>query len=162
ISAALGRVQIRRHDSMLLRRRRIHETYSANFAELEGIRPCPEYTGSSHHLYTIEIDPQLTTRDDFAAMIESQNIRTGLHFIPLYRFSHYQKRYQHTYKSTDSNLPLEQEWKLHYSASEQIFSRLLSLPIYSSMSDQDIVDVVDAVKSAYSQLELEQREKNPS
>lgn len=162
LSAALGRVQIQRHDSMLLRRRRIHEIYSANFASLEGIRACPEYSGSSHHLYTIEIDPELANRDDFAAMIEAQNIRTGLHFIPLYRFSHYRKRYQHTYKLADSNLSLEEEWQLSFPASEQIFSRLLSLPIYSSMNDQDITDVVDVVKNVYDQLQLNQRKKNPS
>lgn len=156
ISAAIGRVQMRRHDSMMMRRRRIHETYSAHFAGLEGVRPCPDSNGSSHHLYTIEIDPALSGRDDFSAAVESHNVRTGLHFIPLYRMSHYRIRYGREEASLE-----EDSWKRRYPGSERIFERILSLPIYSSMSDDDIQDVVKAVKAAHATTQDELRQKNP-
>jgi dTDP-4-amino-4,6-dideoxygalactose transaminase len=157
ILAAMGRVQLRRHDSMMMRRRRIHETYSAHFAELEGIRPCPEAGGSSHHLYTIEIDPQLCMRDDFAAAIESHNVKTGLHFIPLYRMSHYRLRYGREEAGRE-----EESWKRRYPGCEHIFQRILSLPIYSSMSDEDILDVVKAVKGAHAMMQEGLLQKNRS
>ncbi len=156
ISAAIGRVQLRRHDSMMMRRRRIHETYSAHFQNLEGIRPCPESTGSSHHLYTIEIDPALSDRDDFSALVESHNVKTGLHFIPLYRMSHYRLRYGRHDTGSD-----EEAWQRLFPGCEHVFERILSLPIYSSMSDEDIQHVVQAVTAAHASLHDQLQQKNP-
>ena len=158
IAAAIGRVQLKRHDSMLVRRRRIHETYQAHFQDLQSVKPCPESAGSSHHLYTIEIDPKLCSRDEFASRIESKNVRTSLHFIPLYRMTHYRLRYGRSEMGNDDEAAY---WNLRYPNCERMFQRILSLPIYSSMTDDDILDVVNAVKEAHSMSLAASQQKSP-
>ena len=130
IASAIGRVQLQRAHSMWERRKLIHESYQRAFSEIPGIRPCPEQSGSAYHLYTLEID---SNRDQFIAAMEEKNIGTGLHFIPLYRMTYYRERY---------GLQPEQ-----FPACEEIFARIVSLPIYSAMSDEDCMDVIAAVQA---------------
>lgn len=135
MAAALGRVQLRRSEGMMRARRAIHHAYQAGLSDLQGLRLCPDQEGSSYHLYTIEVDPMLGGRDEFAAAIEENGIRVGLHFIPLYRMTHYRRRLN----LSETDFP----------SCEAIFTRLLSLPIYSSMTRLDIEDVISAVRHAH-------------
>lgn len=148
VAAAMGRVQLRRSEGMLRARRAIHHAYSAGLADLPGLTLCPDQEGSSYHLYTIEVDPGLAARDDFAAAVEESGIRTGLHFIPLYRMTHYRRR-----------LNLSER---DFPACEEIFARLLSLPIYSSMTRLDIEDVICAVRQAHRSVTAALQWKNQS
>ena len=136
ICAALGRVQLQRSDEMLAKRQAIHQFYDQNLKELKGIRinpPC-KY-GSSYHLYVIEVLAESgLSRDQFVEEMYRHGIATSLHFIPLYRLSHYRKKY--ALQNSEKNYP----------NSEKIYKNMLSLPIYSSMTLRDAGDVVQAIK----------------
>ncbi|MEQ8351124.1 MAG: DegT/DnrJ/EryC1/StrS aminotransferase family protein [Leptospiraceae bacterium] len=135
IASAIGRVQIKRSMQMWERRKAIHERYQAAFAEIPDIRVCPEQVGSAFHLYTLEIEPEAAMdRDRFISALDEKKIGTGLHFIPLYRMTYYKERYN-----------LKEET---FPSCEEIFARIVSLPIYSAMSDQDCEDVIQAVRSS--------------
>ncbi len=137
MNAALGRVQLARSEETLERRRSIHERYNAAFADLENaakIRRNPA-TGheSSHHLYTLEISRGCgITRDRFVEEMYARNIAVSLHFIPLYRLS----RYRSTYKLRVRDFP----------NCEAVYKNIVSLPLYSAMSDDDVADVIYAVR----------------
>ncbi len=139
LCAAIGRVQLRRSDSMLAARRVVDEIYRRELAGLPGLRLSPAADprdASSYHLFTIEIGPEAPfTRDRFVDEMLARGIGTSLHFIPLYRHSYYRDRHG---LSTES-----------FPASEEIFSRTVSLPIYSLMSAEDALDVCAAVRSLY-------------
>ncbi|MCB1169586.1 MAG: DegT/DnrJ/EryC1/StrS aminotransferase family protein, partial [Leptospiraceae bacterium] len=146
IASAIGRVQLRRADKMLEKRKTIHEAYQKAFASLPGIRSCPDQDASAYHLYTLEIHGSATAngtpkpgehpplhRDDFVAAMEERNIGTGLHFIPLYRMTYYMEKY-----GLDPSL---------FPACEEIFESIVSLPIYSAMTGEDTEDVIEAVQA---------------
>lgn len=138
IAAAIGRVQLRRAHEMHQKRKRIHEMYQSAFRSTAGIKLCPETVfESAHHLYTIEINAGPSYRDAFIQKINGMGIGTGLHFIPLYRLTYYKQKFA-----------LSPE---DYPNSEAIFSRILSLPVYSAMSDSEIEYTIDCVKKAASE-----------
>ncbi|MCB1315616.1 MAG: DegT/DnrJ/EryC1/StrS family aminotransferase [Leptospiraceae bacterium] len=133
-TAAMGRVQLKRSQQMLKRRRKIHQAYNKAFGDLP-VRLNPSCKHSSaHHLYTIEIrkDAPLS-RDEFVEEMYARNIAVSLHFIPIHRLKHYRKL-----------LGLHER---DFQAAEDIFQRIVSLPIYSAMSDNDTQDVIAATRN---------------
>ncbi|GIX40932.1 MAG: pyridoxal phosphate-dependent aminotransferase [Leptospiraceae bacterium] len=141
ILSAIGLAQFNRHYEMLNKRKRIHEIYQTQFKKLDKIKLNPEEEGSSYHLYTIEI----SRRDEFIKYLNQNGIQTGIHFKPLYRMTYYKNK-----KLYNIN---------NYPNCEEIYKNILSLPIYSAMSEEDIQDVVDAVTLAYENLYLKKNRK---
>jgi dTDP-4-amino-4,6-dideoxygalactose transaminase len=72
-------------------------------------------------------------RDEFILKLRERNIGTSVHFIPLHLHSYYQR--VHGYKKGD------------FPVAERIYEREISLPLYAGMSEQDVDDVIDAVKA---------------
>ena len=70
------------------------------------------------------------------AKLKEQNIGTGLHF----RCAHLQKYYRETFGFKAGMLP----------ATEYNSDRICSLPLFPDMSDRDVDDVVDAIKTVLS------------
>jgi dTDP-4-amino-4,6-dideoxygalactose transaminase len=134
ILSAIGIEQLKRNQEMLNKRKIIHQIYQNNFKSLEDIRINPEYDGSSYHLYTIEVKK----RNEFIKILNQLGIQTGIHFKPLYKMTYYKNK--KLYNVND------------YPNCELIYKNILSLPIYSAMSEEDIQDVVDAVIIAYENL----------
>ena len=134
MSGALGRVQLKRTDEMLAKRKKISALYREGLAGLPGIKlPPVSPHQESYHLFTIEVDPSTGIgRDRFVEELYARNISTSLHFIPLYRHSYYRDSYN--LKTRD------------YPNSEAIYDRIVSLPLYSAMSEEDTLDVIYAIK----------------
>lgn len=136
IAAAMGRVQLQRSQEMLRKRKQITELYDRELSGLPGLRLNPSAQGSAHHLYTLEIGPEAPiARDRFVEEMYARNIAVSLHFIPLYRLSRFRKNY---------NLRRED-----YPHAEEIYTRIVSLPIYSAMSVADAGDVVFAIRQIF-------------
>jgi len=132
IAAAMGRVQLARTREMLERRLSIAARYREAFAALTGIQIVSDPEGSSQHLFTVEITPMASmSRDRFVEEMYARGIGTSLHFIPLYRHTLYREMGYQT-----SSFPV----------SEEIYKHIVSLPLYSAMTDDDIEDVIFAVR----------------
>ena len=134
ICAALGRVQLKRSGEMLEKRKRIHEFYEKELSPLSFLRvnPVSKYK-SAYHLYTIELEDEFPlSRDHFIEKMRLYKIALSLHFIPLYRFTYYHKKYGFDPKN--------------YPNTEMIYKGLLSLPLYSAMSLSDAQDVIRAIQ----------------
>jgi dTDP-4-amino-4,6-dideoxygalactose transaminase len=137
IAASIGIHQLRRAGAFHVRRRRIAELYNAAFSGLRGVE-VPEVRdedGHAWHLYVLRLVPEALTigRDDFIARLVAMNIGVSVHFIPLHLHPYYRDKYG--FAPTD------------FPNAYEAFQRILSLPIYPKMTDEDVQDVIDAVRS---------------
>jgi perosamine synthetase len=82
----------------------------------------------------IQVDPEQLTigRDQFIERLVARNIGVSVHFIPLHIHPYYRERY--------SLQPGD------YPNAFAAYERILSLPIYAKMSDEDVRHVADAVR----------------
>lgn len=137
IQAAIGIHQLPKLDGFIDRRREIAELYNREFsdvAELALPRYAPYAQRHAWHLYTplVRVENLSIDRDAFMAELKKHNIGSGLH----YKAIHHHAWYRENLPVADHELP-----NASY-ASE----RILSLPLFPKMSDDDARDVVAAVK----------------
>ena len=136
MQAALGLSQLRRIDAINGARARLAARYDELFREIPEIRPLAAPTGydsvHAHHLYVVRVDTPKIDRNTFMAELKKRNIGTGLHF----RCAHLQKFYREHYGFAPGMLP----------ATEYNSDRICSLPLFPAMTENDVADVVAAIK----------------
>jgi len=136
IAAAIGIHQLRKCHAFHRRRLGIADQYDAAFAGLPGVSIPRVQDRESHgwHLYVIQIDPERLTidRDAFIDRLIARNIGVSVHFIPLHVHPYYRERYA----LQPSDFP--NAWAA--------YERIVSLPIYAKMTDDDVRHVIDAVR----------------
>jgi dTDP-4-amino-4,6-dideoxygalactose transaminase len=142
IQAALGIHQLARLEDNLKTRERHWQAYDEAFSSVEGIttpQPLsadPQFGKTRHarHLYTILLDFERLniSRPEFMSALQRENIGTGIHFTALHLLSFYQDQFE--YKRGD------------FPNAEFISDRTVSLPLSSALDQDDINDVVNAVK----------------
>ena len=138
--AALGRSQLRREPAMRARRTAIASRYCAAFAalgDLVELPPVKEGVRSAWHLYPLRLAGEARNmRDQLAAGLHCLGIGTSVHFAPLHLSAHFRERLG--FRGGE------------FPASEDVSSRVLSLPLYPAMSEPDVERVIDAVLSLIS------------
>ncbi len=136
IAAALGLHQLARSQWLLERRRSIAQRYTEAFSQWPEVEPPPNPAHVEHawHLYLLRLRPErLTiTRDAFIQALTKANIGTSVHFIPLHLHPFYRDTYH-----------LQAE---DFSAALHAYQRVISLPIYPAMADEDVEDVIAAIE----------------
>lgn len=136
IASAIGIHQLKKCDGFFKRREEIAGMFTEAFSTLEGITSPYVNPENQHawHLYIIQVDPEKLTidRSRFIEEMKARNIGTSVHFIPL----HMHPYYRSTYGYSPDDFPDA----LH------VYQRIVSLPIYPKMTDEDVNDVIDAVK----------------
>jgi dTDP-4-amino-4,6-dideoxygalactose transaminase len=135
IQAALGIHQLRRLREMQDRRLAIATRYTEALAALDCFEVPRERPGctSAWHLYPLRLhlDTLTIDRNRFIEAMAVRQIGASVHFIPLHIQPYYRDRYG--YAPTDFPVAYEE------------FQRLISLPIYPRMTDDDVDDVIEAV-----------------
>lgn len=136
IQAAIGLHQLRKVDEFTRKRRRIAERYNSAFQGISEIILPPGDTEKSEHIYhlytlRLKLDQLAIGRDDFIKALRAENIGSSVHFIPLHLHPYYRKEFGFMRGA--------------YPVAEAIFDSIVSLPIYPSMSEEDVNDVVKAV-----------------
>ncbi len=136
LQAALGIHQLARVEQNWLRRRAIWQHYQAAFAGLPIGRPAePEAdTRHAHHLYTILVDEAAAGigRDAFLAAMTERNIGVGVHYLSLPEHPYYQQRFGWR----------PEDWPNAMAIGRQT----VSLPLSPKLTDQDVEDVIAAVR----------------
>lgn len=135
VACALGLSQLKRLEANLARRCAIALRYTEAFREMGGLT-LPGIRGDlspAWHLYPIRLDlARLTTdRGQIFRALRAENIGVNVHYIPVHLHPYYRDRFG--YKRGD------------YPIAEDAYERLISLPMFHGMSDQDVEDVVTAV-----------------
>lgn len=137
ISAALGFSQFKRHEEINAKRRELAMLYREKLADVPEIRPLADPEGydfvHAWHLFIVRVDSPRIDRNTFMAKLKEQNIGTGLHF----RCAHLQKYYRETYHYEPGFLP----------DTEYNSDHICSLPLFPDMTEDDVNDVVEAIKT---------------
>ena len=135
VLAAMLYGQLTRADEIMNKRMHIWNTYNTEFEKLEEegklIRPyIPEYAKHNAHMYYIVL-PTEEKRNELMDLLKQNGISATFHYIPLHTSPVGQKL---GYRKGD--LPVTEEYA----------SRLLRLPLYADMSEDDLKYVCDTIK----------------
>ncbi|EWS53615.1 MULTISPECIES: DegT/DnrJ/EryC1/StrS aminotransferase family protein [unclassified Methylibium] len=135
IAAALGIHQLQRARGFQQRRATIAQRYRAAFADLPVQLPPEPEPGQLHawHLYVLRLgDDAPLARDAFIERLFELGIGVSVHYIPLHLHPYWRERY---------GLDAAQ-----FPHSQHAYERMLSLPLYTKMSEADIEHVIAAVR----------------
>jgi dTDP-4-amino-4,6-dideoxygalactose transaminase len=135
LNAAIGVHQLERLDLFNRQRARVVSVYRESLRGVtELILPLVgEGVQHNNHLFMVALrtDRLRVDRDRFAEALRHENIGTGVH----YRGLHLEPYYRERYRLRSNDLPV----------ASFVSGRVLSLPLFPAMSDQDALTVVDAL-----------------
>ena len=135
-AAAMGIHQLARLYEMSDRRREIANRYFDDLSDLPLDLPIPINTGDEHawHLFIIRLTLGRLDidRNRFIELMAERGIGTSVHFIPL----HLQPYWRDRYKLAPGDFPV----------ATATYERLVSLPIYSKMTDEDVERVIAVIR----------------
>lgn len=132
---ALVASQLEKLPAFSKRRSEIVTRYNEAFADIPEIIVQKEIPASetTRHLYIIQLELSLLncTRREFFDALVAENICPQVHYLPVYYHSYYEKL---GYK------------KGLCPVAEELYERILSIPLYYSLTDSDVEDVIQAIK----------------
>jgi perosamine synthetase len=136
IVCSLGIEQLKRLEANLARRREIAARYTAAFRQVRGVIPPAVRDDAipAWHLYPIrlELEKLTTDRAEIFRALRAENIGVNVHYIPV----HYHPYYRERFGSRTGEFPV----------AEDAYERLISLPMFHSMTNADVDDVICAVR----------------
>ncbi|MEZ7933391.1 MAG: DegT/DnrJ/EryC1/StrS aminotransferase family protein [Sulfurospirillum sp.] len=129
LNAAYAIGQLEKNESFIERRIEIADIYNRELASCPHVSTPVKKRDHTYAQYIIKIDKN---RDNFAKELKERGIYTGLHYIPLHLLSYY----KHKYNLRVNDFP----------KALSNYQQILSLPIYSSLSDKDILHICEQIK----------------
>lgn len=133
LQASLGLPQLKKVDNMWNSRKAIAQKYTEAFKDLDlitlhTILPDRE---SSWHLYPVRLNLEMLTKNraEIIEELKQNNIGVGVHFMPVHKHLFYSE----TFHLNDKDYPV----------ASSVFPRLLSLPIYPGMTEQNVDKVIN-------------------
>lgn len=134
VQSALGTSQMNRIEEFIKRRRDIVNKYNNAFKNIkEVVTPYQaEFSYSGWHIYVIKIRPELLTgtRKEIFEALQAENIGVNVHYLPVYLHPYYKA--------------LGYEKGICPNA-EDLYENMITLPLFPSMTEKDVEDVIDAV-----------------
>jgi UDP-4-amino-4,6-dideoxy-N-acetyl-beta-L-altrosamine transaminase len=130
LQCALGVSQLRRLDDFIAARQRLADRYEQAFRGWKSLTPLRRGRGrSSWHLFVVKLAS--APRREVFQKLRDRGIGAQVHYIPVYRHPFYERL---GYK------------KGLCPKSEEFYERILSLPLYPTLSDAQQDEVVTALK----------------
>lgn len=138
IQCALGLSQLYKLSEKISRRREIALRYDNAFADTPLVTPLSVSPDVFHvyHLYVIQLNLTALNRSrgDIFSYLRSQGIGVNVHYIPVYLHPFYRRRFGYQ----EGECP----------AAEAAYHRIISLPIFPGMTDEDVSRVIRVVMRA--------------
>jgi len=139
ICAAVGLAQIRKYETFLLEKRKeIFRKYDEGFSSEDWAELPPEIVDgreSSCHIYLLRINGiSEYQRDKIIEAINELGVSVNVHFVPMPMLTVFRER---GYDIND------------YPVSLDNYSRVITLPVYPQLSDEDTQTIITSVKEAY-------------
>ena len=136
VQCALGVSQLRKLPGWIRRRQEIARRYDEAFAELSTVEPLAvrEEVSHAYHLYMIRLDVRrlrVTRAEVFAALV-AEGIGVNVHYVPV----HLHPFYREHFGTGLGSCPV----------AEAAYERLITLPMFPRMGDEDVDDVIAAVR----------------
>src|SRR5256714_1608427 len=136
IQCALGLNQVRRLADWTVRRQEIARRYDEAFADVPAVEPLARRAEVTHayHLYVIQLHLEELKVDRSAvfAALRAEGIGANVDYSPVHLHPYYREHF-----GTGPGL---------CPVAEAAYQRILSLPIFPTMTDKDSDDVIEAVK----------------
>ncbi len=140
LQAAIGIHQLRRIDENWKIRREHWTRYDRELAALPLTLPAPDHQENRHalHLYTLLVDEERcgVSRDEFLERMTLQGIGVGVHYLSISEHPYYQERFG--WNPSD------------YPVATRVGREIVSLPLSARLNEEDVSDVVEAVKRVLS------------
>jgi dTDP-4-amino-4,6-dideoxygalactose transaminase len=136
VAAAIGLAQLERAEEFRRERERCAAHYLRHLADVPGLElPTTRVSSSDHawHLFPVVLAPEAPlARNQFIDVLADRGIGTSVHYKPLHRMTYYRDRYR-----------LRPE---DFPNAERIWQGCVSLPIYPTLSDEDLDYVCDTIR----------------
>jgi perosamine synthetase len=136
VHSALGLSQLRRLDTRLKRREKIAGRYREAFAAIPEVTVAATRPGMRHawHIYPLQVNRERLRQDREAIFqaLRAENIGVSVHYRPVHLHPYYREHLG----TGPGDCP----------AAEAAFERLLTLPLFPGMTDDDVADVIAAVE----------------
>lgn len=141
--AALGIPQLKKLDGFIRRREEIVRMYNEAFEDMPEIETpvVKPYVKHAWHIYTILLNG--INRDEFFSKMRERNIGVNVHYIPIYRFSYYHEHFNFIPKD--------------FPVTEDVFSKIVTLPLFPKMEKEEVTYVADAVKETIAEIKKSAR-----
>ncbi|MFH0473986.1 UDP-4-amino-4,6-dideoxy-N-acetyl-beta-L-altrosamine transaminase [Kluyvera ascorbata] len=134
LQAALGVSQLKRIDDFVARRHELAQRYHSAFADMPIATPLQSKNGhSALHLYPITVN-DASQRKLLFDYLRDKGIGVNVHYIPVHTQPYYEKL---GHKVGD------------YPAAENYYSRALSIPMYSTLSDEEQDYVINCIRNFF-------------
>jgi perosamine synthetase len=138
LQCALGVSQLSRLKGWILKRQKIAAKYDEYFKSCSMAKPLAVSSDVSHayHLYVIQLvlERLSADRDLIFRSLRAEGIGVNVHYIPIYWHPYYERMgFQ----------------KGLCPRAEEAFSRVLTLPLYPSMTEADVGDVLTALTKVF-------------
>lgn len=133
VMCALGKSQLRKLDTFVAKRRMIAQRYTEKLKDINDIvLPYQaEECSSSWHLYVIQVDEK--KRKQIYTRMREKGIGVDVHYLPVYKHPYFQENgYQ----------------KICCPKAEKLYARVLSIPIYYGLTDEQQDYVIETIRSA--------------
>ena len=136
LQAALGNSQMQRLDEFVAKRHMLHERYNFLLSDLPIIRPYQDKCSySALHLYPIQIDLNKVSknREQIFNELRENGIGVNVHYIPIHTQPYYSQ-----FGFSEGDFP----------NSESYYSRVISIPLFHTMTAEQQDEVLDVLKRA--------------
>ncbi len=136
IAASIGIHQLKKAQIFKEKRTNIAKCYLEAFKDLPVVLPATPKQGEDHawHLFILRLaESAPLSRNDFIQKMSEAGVGCSVHFIPL----HMQPYWQKTYNLQEKNYPI----------ATKAYKAVISLPIYTKMTDKDVDKVIKTVRS---------------
>jgi dTDP-4-amino-4,6-dideoxygalactose transaminase len=129
--------QLEQWENIQAKRKAIWERYDealSEWATANGIRRpiIPDHCEQAYHMYYL-LMPSLKARTDFIARLKTQGVNAVFHYLPLNKSAYALQMADNGWRRTDCPV------------TEDVSDRLVRLPFYTSMSEDEQNRVIDAV-----------------
>jgi perosamine synthetase len=134
--AALARSQLRKLPRWIDRRNALAAAYRTALAELDAFEPLAVEEGVEHayHLFVVRVSTDLVEggRDRVFRAMRAEGIGVNVHYMPV----HLHPFYRRAFGTREGMLPV----------AERAYERILTFPLFSTMTDEDLADVLAAAR----------------
>ncbi len=133
--SAVGRVQLKKAEEFDAKRKKWVALYNQAFKDCDYLTLPPDGEGNAWHLYLLRIKPELLDcdRNTFASELQQMGIGISMHFIAIFNFTWWQKKYPDFRAENFPN-------------ADQHCRSTITLPLWPDMGEENVRLVIDAVK----------------
>jgi dTDP-4-amino-4,6-dideoxygalactose transaminase len=133
INCALAYSQLKKINKFLLKRQEIATFYKKNLYKLNRYIELPKYSKDSYsawHFFIINLN--FLNKNNLISYLKANKIIVQYHYIPIYEFSFFKKKFQKNQKNKFSN-------------SQEYYKKSISLPIYYSLTKKNQIKIIKTI-----------------